>query len=167
MRAMWKRIVTKRPSLHLFLRMHLLRKLFERNEKPMSELRRGTDASAAAESRRTIIEMREPAGTPTLRIFAWLCAPAYSPLIPILDSALSRICCLRQLSHVGKEGGRLADEKPHIRKELERTHGHPLRLRRSNDRTPWKVSAQERTGFRHDQVIREQLVGDVQVGKCH
>src|SRR5207248_7074867 len=164
---MWKRIVAKRRSLHLFLRMHLLQKLFGRNERRLSELWRRTDAQAPAERRGLINRSDESAGRRTLRIFAWLCAPAYSPLIPILDSALSRICCLRQLSHVGKEGGRLADEKPHIRKELERTHGHPLRLRRSNDRTPWKVSAQERTGFRHDQVIREQLVGDVQVGKCH
>jgi len=75
-----------------------MRKSFERNEKRLSELRRGTDASAAAESRRKIIELHESAGTRTLRIFAWLCAPAYSPLIPTLGSALSRICFGRQLT---------------------------------------------------------------------
>ena len=39
MRAMRKRVVTEGRSLHLFLRMHLLQKLFERNEKYLSELR--------------------------------------------------------------------------------------------------------------------------------
>ena len=167
MRAVRQGFVTERRSLHLFLRMHLLRKLFERNEKSMSELRRGTDASAAAESRRTIIEVHESAGTRTLRIFAWLCAPAYSPLIPILGSASSCICLLRQPSHVGKEGRRLADEKSHICQELKRAHGDTLRLRRSNDRTAWKGSTQERARFRHDQALVEQLVVDFQIRKCH
>ena len=89
----------------------------------------------------------------------------YSLLILVFAS--SCICLLRQPSHVRKEGGRLADEKPHIRQEFKRTHGDTLGLGRSNDRTAWKASTQERTGFWHDQVIREQLVGDVQVGKCH
>ena len=167
MRAVRQGFVTERRSLHLFLRMHLLRKLFERNEKSMSELRRGTDASAAAESRRTIIEVHESAGTPTLRIFAWLCAPAYSPLIPILGSASSCICLLRQPSHVGKEGGRLADEKSHICQELKRAHGDALCLGRSNDRTRWEVFTQKRARFRHDQALVQELVVDFQVRKCN
>ena len=40
----------------------------------------------------------------------------YSPLILVFAS--SCICLLRQLGHIRKEGGRLADEKPHIRQEL-------------------------------------------------
>src|SRR5580765_4870540 len=51
----------------------------------------------------------ESAGHRTLRIFAWLFAVTYLPLIPILNFALSCICFLRQLSQVGKEGWRLAD----------------------------------------------------------
>ena len=94
-------------------------------------------------------------------------ALTYPPLIPILGFASSCICFLRQLLHVGKERRRLADEKPHIREELKRTHRDTLGLGRSNDRTARKASTQERTGFWHDQVIREQLVSDVQVGKCH
>src|SRR5437763_14976375 len=138
--------------------MHLLRKLFERNEKPMSELRRGTGASAAAEGRRRIIEVHESAGTRTLRIFAWLCAPAYSPLIPILGSASSCICLLRQPSHVGKEGGRLADEKSHICQELKRAHGYSLCLGRSNDRTSWEPATQQLTRLRHAQPRVEERV---------
>src|SRR5438128_11997672 len=101
------------------------------------------------------------AGYRTLRIFAWLSAD-YWPLIPSLVFASSCICFLRQPGHVGKERGRLADEESHIRQELERAHSDALCLGRSNDRTSWKVSTQERAWFRHDQVIREQLVGDVQ-----
>src|SRR5205085_3795812 len=152
MRAVRQGFVTERRSLHLFLRMHLLQKLFERNEKPMSELRRGTDASAAAESRRRIIEMHESAGTRTLRIFAWLCAPAYSPLIPILGSASSRICFLGQLVQERKERGRLADEKPHVSQELDHAHGDPICLGRPNDRTFRETSTEEWAWLRHDQV---------------
>src|SRR5438105_9945052 len=132
--------------------MHLLQKLFERNEKPMSELRRGTDASAAAECRRRIIEVHESAGIRTLRIFAWLCAPAYSPLIPILGSASSRICFLGQLVQERKARGRLADEKPHVSQELDHAHGNPICLGRPNDRTSGKRPTEEWAWLRHDQV---------------
>src|SRR5205823_4847599 len=132
--------------------MHLLQKLFERNEKPMSELRRGTDASAAAESRRRIIEVHESAGTRTLRIFAWLCAPAYSPLIPILGSASSRICFLGQLVQERKERWRLTDEKPHVSQELDHAHGDPICLGRTDDRTSGKRPTEEWAWLRHDQV---------------
>src|SRR4029453_4282934 len=88
-------------------------------------------------------------------------------LIPILNSASSGICFLRQLSHVGKEGWRLADEKSHIRQELERAHGHAPCLGRSNDRTARKVSTQERARFRHDQGLVEELVFHLQLRKSH
>ena len=57
----------------------------------------------------------------------------YLPFIPILSLASSCICFLRQLSQVGKEGWRLADEKSHIRQELKRPHGDALRFSRPND----------------------------------
>ena len=74
---------------------------------------------------------------------------------------------MRQLSHVGKEGGRLADEKSHICQELKRTHRDTLCLRRSNDRTVWKGSTQERARFRHDQGLVEELVFHLQIAKLH
>ena len=168
MRKVWKRPSDEWRGLYLLTRMHLLRTLFARNEKRLPELRWRTAAPAAATGRGVVASMgRESAGHRTLRICAWLFAVTYLPLIPILVFASSCICFLRQPGHVGKEGRRLADEKSHIREELKRAHGHTLGLSRSNDRTAWKASTQERAWFRHDQVIREQLVGDVQVGKCH
>ena len=162
------RIINEWQSLHLLLRMHLLRTLFARNEAHLSELPGRTGASAAAKGR-GIVDLIgvNPQGIEPCGFFALLFAVSYLPLISILNSASSCICFLRQLCHVGKEGWRLADEKPHIRQELERAHGDALCLSRSNDRTAWKASTQERAWFRHDQVIGEQLVGDVQVGKCH
>ena len=68
----------------------------------------------------------ESAGHRTLRIFAWLCAPAYSPLIPILGFASSRICFGGQLIQEGEERRRLADEKSHVRQELDHAHGDPV-----------------------------------------
>src|SRR4030095_3609880 len=99
-----------------------------------------------------------PQGIGSCGFFVWLFAVSYLPLIPILNSASSCICLLRQLSHVGKEGRRLADEKSHIRQELERAHGDALCLGRSNDRTAWEVSTQKRARFRHDQGLVEELV---------
>ncbi len=53
-RTMWKRIVAKRRSLHLFVRMHLLRELFERDEKHLSELRRRIGPQAAARRQKVV-----------------------------------------------------------------------------------------------------------------
>ena len=167
MRKLRKRPSPKWRGLHLLVRMHLLHTLFPRNEKRLPELRRRTGAPTAATNGGIVNSMSGIRRAWTLRIFAWLFAVTYLPLIPILVFASSCICFLRQPGHVGKECGRLADEKSHIREELKRAHGHTLGLSRSNDRTAWKASTQERAWFRHDQVIREQLVGDVQVGKCH
>ena len=168
MRKVWKRPSDEWRGLYLLTRMHLLRTLFARNEKRLPELRWRTAAPAAATGRGVVASMgRESAGHRTLRIVAWLFAVTYLPLIPILNFALSCICFLRQLSQVGKEGWRLADEKSHIRQELERAHGDALCLGRSNDRTRWEVSTQKRAWFRHDQALVEQLVVDCQVRKGH
>src|SRR4026209_1519140 len=107
------RKVRKRPSpkwrgLHLLVRMHFLRALFARNEKRLPELRRRTGAPTAATNGGIVNSMSGIRRAWTLRIFAWLFAVTYLPLIPILASALSCICFLRQLSQVGKEGWRLA-----------------------------------------------------------
>src|SRR5438270_13931021 len=58
MRAVRQRFVTERGSLHLFLRMHLLRKLFERTAKRLSKLRRRTGTQASTERRRPITSIR-------------------------------------------------------------------------------------------------------------
>jgi len=113
--------------------MHLLRKLFERNEKRLSDLWRRTGAQTPAERRGLINRSDESAGHRTLRIFAWLCAPAYSPLIPILGSALSRICLLGQLVQERKERRRLTDKQTHVGQELDHAHGNPLCVGRTND----------------------------------
>ena len=43
------------------------------------------------------------------------------------------VCVSGQLRHVRKEGGRLADEKSHVRQKLECTHSNALRLGWPND----------------------------------
>ena len=78
------------------------------------------------------------------------------------------VCVLRQLGQIRKKRWRLADEKPHVRQELQCTHGGAFRLRRSNDRNNRKIRIQERTRFGHDQVLVEELVAaTVQIRKCH
>src|SRR2546430_10106198 len=53
-RAMWKRIVAERRSLHLFLRMHLLQKMCRGNEERLSELRRRTGTAATPERQKVV-----------------------------------------------------------------------------------------------------------------
>jgi len=77
----------------------------------------------------------DPQGIEPCGYFAWLCALAYSPLIPILVFALSRICLLGQLVQERKERRRLADEKPHVGQELDHALGDSIGFGRTNDRT--------------------------------
>ena len=98
--------------------MYVLRELFAGNEKRLPELRRRAGAPAAAAGLGIVDRC---AGIRRVLDPADLCMALcsdYLPLIPILVLALSRVCFLRQLCHVRKEGGRLADEEPHVRQEL-------------------------------------------------
>ena len=117
MRTVRDRIVDVRRSLHLLVRMHFLRTLFPGNEKRLPELqwRIGAPTGAAgrgiADRSARIRRASDPAD------LCMALALTYPPLIPILGFASSRICFLRQPLHVGKEGGRLADEKAHVSQE--------------------------------------------------
>ena len=51
MRAVWDGIINEWRSVHLLVRMHLLRRLFARNEKRLPELRWRTGAPTAAAGR--------------------------------------------------------------------------------------------------------------------
>src|SRR5438045_9782990 len=65
---MRKRAARRRRSLHLLVRMHLLRTLFARNEKRLPELRWRTLAPTAASGRGIVDRWPESAGYRTLRI---------------------------------------------------------------------------------------------------
>jgi len=80
---------------------------------------------------------------------------------------VSVVCVLCELGHVRKKRRRLADEKPHASEECESTHGGAFRVRRSNDRNNRKTRVQERARLRHDQVLFQEWIADVQIRKRH
>ena len=83
---------------------------------------------------------------------------------------VSVVCVLCELGHVRKKRRRLADEKPHVGKECESTHGDAFRVRWSNDRNNRKARIQERTRLWHDQVRLEELAAKwrrIQIRESH
>ena len=47
---------------------------------------------------------------------------------------------------------RLTDKQYDVRQKVHRTRGYAVRGRRTNNRTPWQLAAQERTRLRHNQI---------------
>jgi len=127
MRAVRQGFVTERRSLHLFVRMHLLQKLFGRNEKHLPELWRRTGPQATA------LKTNPQGINPADFYLSATLSGFRSPSGLLIPRSLRFVCFFCQTVEKVKERLGLAPEESIVFKSLNGPHRRPLCFGRTNN----------------------------------